>query len=186
MKNLIKMLLKKEKRKKGQGQKSKISSAILKRGQEEIGGFAVIIVLVGVIFLLFLGFMLVKDSKERTEDYQIKSFVQSLLHVTTLCEQNGENISVQELIRECQKEADCSYGIKSCFVLNSTLNDILEKSWAVGNAEEFPIQGYQLNITSYGENMVLLRKGTTTSNEYGGSGQILPNELEIYFDVYYN
>lgn len=172
-------------KRKGQGQKSKISSTILKRGQEEIGGFAVIIVLVGIIFLLFLGFMLVKSPKEATEDYQVKSFVQSLLHITTLCEQNGENISIQELIRECQKEEYCSYGLEACDILNSTLSDILNKSWAVGNAEEFPIQGYQLNITSYGEKMVLLKKGTT-SNQYKGSGQILPNEIEIYFNVYYD
>jgi hypothetical protein len=162
-----------------------VKMKLKRKGQEEIGGFAVIIVLVGIIFLLFLGFMLVKGPKEATEDYQVKSFVQSLLHITTLCEQNGENISVQELIRECQKEANCAYGLEACDVLNSTLSDILDKSWVVGDAEEFPIQGYQLNITSYGEKMVLLKKGTT-SNQYKGSGQTLPNEIEIYFNLYYD
>jgi len=163
-----------------------IKMRLKRKGQEEIGGFAVIIVLVGIIFLLFLGFVLVKGPKEATEDYQIRGFVQSLLHITTLCEQNGENISVQELIRKCQKEADCTYGLEACAVLNSTISDILEESWNVGNAEEFPIQGYQLNITSYGEKMVLLKKGAITSKQYKGSGQTLPNEVEIYFNVYYD
>jgi hypothetical protein len=155
-----------------------------KRGQEEIGGFVVILVLIGVIFLLFLGFMLAKEPKEKVDDAQITSFIQAFLQVTTLCEQNGENLTVKDLLEECQKEADCSYGMESCKVLNTTLSDILEESWAVGDEERFPFQGYQLNITSYGEKMVFLKKGIIT-REYKGSSQALPDELNIHFNIYY-
>jgi hypothetical protein len=173
------------KRKRVQDYKSKISSANPKKGQEEIAGFAVILVLVGVIIVLFLGFMLIKEPKEKVDDYQVTSFIQSFLQVTTLCEQNGENLSVKDLLEECQKEADCSYGMKSCNVLNTTLSGILEESWEVGEEEVFPLQGYQLNITSYGEKMLFLKKGIIT-REYKGSSQSLPGEIDIHFNIYYN
>jgi len=41
-------------RKSGQDQKSKILAANLKRGQEEIAGFAVILVIVSIILLVFV------------------------------------------------------------------------------------------------------------------------------------
>jgi hypothetical protein len=177
------MKIKPNKRKKAQMLSRKSGQVALKRGQEEIAGFAIILVLVGVIILIFLAFTIKPKATENVKDYQITSFIQSFLQVTTLCEQNGDNLSVQELLSECRKEADCSYGMESCIVLNNTLSGILAGSWEpVG--EDLPIKGYKLNITSEGERMIFLKKGGVTL-ESKGSSQLLPEDINIFFDVYY-
>ena len=171
--------------KKGQDQKSKILSANSKRGQEEIAGFAVILVLVAIILLVFLTFYLKKPSSEDIKSYEVNSFIQSFLQVTTPCEQNYGNLSVQDLIFECRKGADCLYGKKSCEVLNSTLKSILDESWKVG--EGLPIRGYQLNITANEQSLINLSKGITTQ-DYKGSSQSFSKEfykIDIIFYAYY-
>lgn len=183
MKQKVKMIEKTKRKARGQLLSRKSGQVALKRGQEEIAGFAIILVLVGVIILIFLGFMLKPKSAEMVPDYQITSFIQSFLQVSTLCEQNGENISVQDLIAECRKEADCEHGMKSCKVLNDTLSGILAGSWEpVGT--DLPIQGYKLNITSKGEKMIFLNKGITAL-ESKGSSQLLPDDINVFFEVYY-
>lgn len=155
------------------------------KAQEEIAGFGVILVLVGVIALLFIGLLASRNkTTENIEDYQITSFIQASLQVTTLCEKNGKNISVKDLINECVKEAECSNGEKSCLILNDTLTGILARSWEpVG--ENLSIQGYKLNITSNEEKVIFLKKGVLTSKETKGSSQVLPKDINFFFEVYY-
>lgn len=158
-----------------------------RRGQEEIAGFAIILVLVAVILLIFLFFYLKKPHPENIPSYEVSGFIQSFLQVTTSCEQDYENLSVQNLIFECRKEADCSYGMKSCVVLNNTLVSILDESWQV--EEESPIKGYYMNITSNGKTMLILNKGTVTQ-EWKGSMQSFSNAARgysgyIFFNAYY-
>src|SRR3989338_7985995 len=56
-----------------------------KRSQEEMVGFALIIILVSIILLVFLAFSLSKSKTESTESYEVNSFLQSTLQYTTAC-----------------------------------------------------------------------------------------------------
>ncbi|MBI2057207.1 hypothetical protein HYT91_03060 [Candidatus Pacearchaeota archaeon] len=57
-----------------------------KIGQEEMVGFALIIILVSVILLVFLAFSLNKPKTEATESYEVNSFLQSSLQYTSSCQ----------------------------------------------------------------------------------------------------
>lgn len=130
-------------------------------------GFALIIILVSVILLIFLGFS-IKDSKtENLESYEVESFLQGLLQHTTNCEDNFEYLSVRKLIFSCMNNEKCLNGEESCEILNSDLNDILEESWKTENS---PTKGYVLNVIVNEQELLNLQKGNLTQN-YKGSVQ---------------
>jgi len=56
-----------------------------KKAQEEMVGFALIIIVVAVILLVFLSIGLRKDGREDVESYEVASFIQSLLQYHTSC-----------------------------------------------------------------------------------------------------
>lgn len=154
-----------------------------KTAQEEMIGFALIIIIVAVILLVFLGFFLKNSQKEDIESYEVDSFIQAFLQYTTDCRDYNEleYLSIQKLIFDCANEKKCLDDRRACEVLNSTLTEIVEESWKVG--EDRPIQGYELKIASNEEEILLLKKGNITKN-YKGSAQYLPKEVDIYFIAY--
>lgn len=179
----------KKKNKLGQWKKSKFSPASLissRKAQEEMVGFALIIILVAIILLVFLSSSLKKSQQENVEDYEVNSFIQSFLQYTTECEKNSENLPIQRLIFECEKEARCDDESDSCEVLSTTLKEIIEESWAVG--EENPVKGYELEILSNGQQVLpLMKEGEETTNyktsvqDFAKSGDL----VEIFFTAYY-
>ena len=113
-----------------------------KRSQEEMIGFALIIVLVAVILLIFLGFSLRSPQNETIESYEVESFIQAFLQYTTDCKDNLEFLSIKKLIFACSDRETCLDRRDTCEVLDSTLKGILEESWKVG--ENLPYKGYTL------------------------------------------
>ncbi|MCK5043520.1 hypothetical protein KAR52_00780 [Candidatus Pacearchaeota archaeon] len=152
-----------------------------KSGQEEMVGFGMIIIIVAVILLVFLGFALRKPQKEVTEDYEVSSFVQAFLQYTTDCRDNLEYLSVQKLILDCEHGEKCLDGRDTCEVLDFTLKEIVEESWDVG--KDRPVKGYTLKIMIGGEEILFLEEGNITNN-YKGSEEYLPREIDIYFTAY--
>ena len=168
--------------KKAQEQKSKILVTPFKKAQEEMVGFALIIIVVAVILLIFLGFALRGQEKEAVESYEVESFIQSFLHYTSDCRDNLEFLSVQKLISGCSNNLRCLDGRSTCDVLEPILKGIVEESWSIG--AERPIKGYELKINSFGEEILKLKEGNITSNSKG-SVQFLPNKIEIFFTAHY-
>ena len=154
----------------------------MKKAQEEIIGFALIIILVAVILLVFLGFSLRDQEKEAVESYEVESFIQSFLHYTSDCRDNLEFLSVQKLISGCSNNVMCLDGRLTCDVLEPILKGIAEESWSTG--KERPVKGYELKINSFGEELLELKEGNITSN-LKGSVQFLPNNIEIFFTAYF-
>ena len=111
-----------------------------KKGQEEMVGFALIIIIVSVILLVFLGFFLTKNNSQSVQSYEAESFVQSMLQYRSQCQNYYGYISVKDLIFMCDSDTLCNAGQDSCEILNSTLNGILSNSWTVGQGS--PIKGY--------------------------------------------
>ena len=181
------MRIKKLRGKRGQEEKISLRNfpkLTSKRGQEEMVGFALIIIIVAVILLVFLAISLNKNKKEELGNTEVNSFVQSFLSYTTNCREDQDSYySIQELIKECEKyDNTCLDGRKTCEVLNSTLKEITDAGWKIG--ESRPIKGYELFITVYEHPLIAFQEGNITRN-YKGSPQSFPNSIKIIFTAYY-
>jgi len=139
------------------------------KAQEEIVGFALILILVAIILVVFLAAYIKKPQTENVGSPEVNSFVQSFLQYTTTCEEpNLENTTIQGLIFKCQKKEKCSYNKDSCKILNDTLKGIISESWRVGPTN--PVKGYSLIIDVSEKPFLNLTSGVVTNN-YKGSEQ---------------
>jgi len=157
-----------------------------KSGQEEMVGFALIMIIVAVILLIFLSFSLRKTEKETVESYEVNSFIQSFLQYTTDCRDNLEYLSIQKLIFDCYDKDKCIDERETCDVLNSTLKDILNESWKVEG--DRPIKGYEIKIIiDESEEMLIIKKGNVTKNSKGATEPFsrAGKDYEIFFNAYY-
>lgn len=156
-----------------------------KHGQEEIVGFALIIIIVAIILLVFLAFSLKNKSSENEASYEVGSFLQSALQYTTECRDNFGEVSVKNLIFMCSNQEKCVDGKESCSVLEDTLNGISSSAWQTGNVR--PVKGYELNITDNNKELFVLKEGNTTSNFKGASQDFSQNQqsVKIIFRVYF-
>ena len=156
-----------------------------KKAQEEIIGFALIVIIVAVILLFFLIFYIKSGEKEGVESYEADSFIQAVLQYTTECRDYLEYLSVQKLIFECNNNALCLDDREACEVLNSTLGEIVDKSWLIG--EDRPVKGYELKIMANQEEMLSFVEGNITKNYKGAKQDFTKsgNFIEIFFRAYY-
>src|SRR3972149_6808985 len=122
-----------------------------KRAQEEIVGFAIIVIIVSLIIVFFLVFSL-SNRDQAIEGYKEASFLQSAMQYTSSCEDRAEFLSVQELVASCYNKDQCGEE-EACVVLNQTLKGILEESWPSGS--ELPVKGYKLEAIASGEEPLL-------------------------------
>lgn len=157
----------------------------IRKGQEEMLGFALIMIIVAVILVIFLGFSLRKPQKEALESYEVDSFIQAFLPYTSDCKDNLGYVSVQRLLFDCNSGEKCLDGRDTCEVLNSTLKGIVDASWKVEG--DRPIKGYKLDILSNGEGMILIEKGNLTGSSKGSMQDFSKggNLIEIFFIAYY-
>ena len=158
----------------------------LKKGQEEIVGFALIIIIVSVILLFFLSFSLRDSQKMEIASYEVEGFIQAFLQHTSDCEDNLGFLSVQELIFSCDNNEMCLDERDVCDAMELTLTNICENSWNVG--ENTPIKGYELRITSDETEILLISKGNTTQNYKGAMQDFAKRgqDYEIFFKTYYD
>ena len=164
-----------------------------KSGQEEMIGFALIIILVAVILLVFLGFMLNDSGRSSVESYEVQSFLGAIMQYTTDCEDyvRGPRL-VRDLVFDCYNEKVCADGRKSCFVLNETLSEIIssDPKWQVG--ENSPVNGYRLNILflegDVENQFMIISEGELTGAYKGGTQSFYSslNGLEyiIFFETF--
>jgi len=118
-----------------------------KKGQEEIVGFVLIVVLIAVVFVIFLGIKLRNSEPTQKESEIIYQFLESSMEQTTDCvlRPNGKNLVMNELIKECHfTDNTCISTKSSCETSKDTMKGILEATWKVG--EEYPYKGYELNV----------------------------------------
>ena len=154
-------------------------------GQEEIVGFALIIIIVSVILLVFLSFSLRNSQKMEIQSYEVEGFIQAFLQHTSDCEDAFGPLSVQKLIFSCDNKEICLDDRSTCEVINFTLKEICENSWKVG--ENTPIKGYELRIISAETEILLLEEGNVTQNYKGGSQLFAKRgkDYDVSFKVYY-
>lgn len=137
-----------------------------RKGQEEMVGFVLIIILVSVIFLVFLSIIL-RRPEVKTDSVKIEAFLNSMVEYTTECVSGAEPIDVKELIKACYNGRVCDRQ-DSCEILNETLLDMLEAVFPVGENRVF--KAYKLEIyyeegqEEFKDVIFLSEKGNLTSN----------------------
>lgn len=153
-----------------------------KKAQQEMVGFALIIIIVSVLILIFFVFAL-KKSNDLEQSYEVEAFIQAFLQKTTNCSTNyyPNYEDIQSLIFECGEGSVCLDGISSCEILELSINEILENSLEIG--EQHPMKGYILNISYLGEPLMFFEKGEFTSDNKGAI-QIF-KDAEIALTFYY-
>ncbi|HEA46720.1 MAG TPA: hypothetical protein ENH99_02970 [Candidatus Pacearchaeota archaeon] len=154
-----------------------------RKGQEEMVGFAIIVIIVAVILLFFISFGL-RGEKEAVDSFEVASFIQSFLQYTTECMDNLDNFSIQQLIFECDRESSCFDGRDSCEVLETTLEQISSESWIVSPGS--PVKGYELEILFDGEEMLVIKEGNSTNNLKGSVQNFARSSdlVDVIFRVY--
>ncbi len=160
-----------------------------RKAQEEIVGFAIILILVGVILLIFLALSITKPQKKPVESFEAGDFLQSAFQVSTPCEINFEpNRSVKQLIFYCEGSQICLKGETACEILNSTLSNILKEAFVVGN--ESSKKGYLLNISDgLGRSVLDLEAGNITTGTFKSSvreGSRGGNSFVAKFSIYFS
>lgn len=157
-----------------------------KKAQQEIVGFALIIILVAVILLALLAFALRNPKDQQIESYEIKNFIDAAFEHTVNC--GYEPTPLRKLVYSCYDQTYCTNGVSSCEMLKTTLEGLLNASWNIG--EQSSIKGYTLKIIpteSTGEAILEISKGNSTnlikgeSQDYPRLRQRLVVELSVYY-----
>ena len=118
-----------------------------KRSQSEIIGFAVIIVIVSIIGLIFLSFSIGRGDETKKTSAEISDFLQSSMYHTTNCATGyiPNYKSIQDLIKSCYRNENCiNLDKMACAALKEDFSKIVEYSFNV--SEDHPNKAYKLNI----------------------------------------
>ena len=153
-----------------------------KRSQEEIVGFALIIIIVSVILLIFLGFTLNKQPKEELRSDEVESFLNVVLSYTTECmdERNFGFLSIRELIKDCSQGLSCYDGKNTCEILEEDLKQITQKSWDMTR-----YNGYEMKLITQNKTLIpVIKAGNLTGNYKGNLEEV--DEIEFTFKIYYS
>lgn len=164
----------------------------MKKAQHEIAGFALIVVIVSVIGMIFLGLMFAKGDPVRRNDAETMDFLQSSMHHTTLCAKSyvPNYYNVQDLIKACYKGQDCHDLRSACKVLNETYKEIIKHSFNVN--EQGSVKAYELDIYYKDTNdeipreeILFINEGrfSNCSSEIGASQAIFSNSGNIKLDL---
>ncbi|MBI3334417.1 hypothetical protein HYZ97_02935 [Candidatus Pacearchaeota archaeon] len=108
----------------------------MSRGQEEMVGFALIVVIVAIIGIGFIALSLRDAGSTQYESAEIGEFLDSLMHTTSECTgSRNEYLDIGSLIRTCYTEPmqNCFASAESvCTALNRTLAESISASWGIG------------------------------------------------------
>ena len=122
---------------------------INKRGQEEMVGFVLVMVVVAVIFLVFLGISLRNPVVEvGKESREVQMFLSSLLDISSDCALGFEPnfADVDTLISECHQSSGkkCVDDRRVCDIAEEVVGAALKQGWHVGNASV--LKGYEFVV----------------------------------------
>lgn len=153
-----------------------------KKGQEEIVGFVLIVVLVVIVAVIFLGIRLRNPDPVQKDSEIVYQFLESAMEQTTSCKksENGNFLPMDDLIRECHSDNTiCFSGEDSCVLLEEIIENMLNSTWSVGL--DYPYKGYSAEgvylFNSSGqsqkEEIFNITQGVCT-NSFAGSSYLIP------------
>lgn len=152
-----------------------------KKGQEEIVGFVLIVVIIAIAFVIFLGIKLRNPEPVQKESEILYQFIESSMEQTTSCviRDNGKGLKLNELIRECHSFNNlCLDGKSSCETSQETIESVLRASWKVGENDVYKgyefVASYKLNSTSLDQDEIISIKEGNCSSNYIGNSYLIP------------
>lgn len=120
------------------------------RGQEEMVGFALIMIIVMIIVLIILGFALTKNKGVEEKDFQLTGFIEASLQVTTDCKFNDEFLTIREMVHQCNQKQKCDSSNKDiCQELARNYKEMINQSFNPG--QDSYVKGFILQIKRVGE-----------------------------------
>jgi len=145
-----------------------------RKGQEEVMGFVVIVLVVIIIGIAFFAFTLRQRTIVQPKQPELDDFINSMLIYTTNCTIGRENKTIRELIQDCSDypSKSCQQGQNVCDFLNNTLQDMLLT--LLGSGEQIAnayIHGYVLNITAEQpeEQIIYIGHGNLAGNYFASA-----------------
>jgi hypothetical protein len=153
-----------------------------KKGQEEMVGFVLIVVIVAIMGLVFLAFSMRQSGKGigGKESAEMDDMLTSMVYYTTDCNFRGINQSINDLIKDCASGTprECSTDNNSCDFLNATLKSMLNQFMKTESLASMPIHAYNLSFSS-GDNIQDLTSlnsefsmGNQTGNSFSTSKEV--------------
>ena len=162
-----------------------------KKAQNEIIGFAVIIVIVAVIGLVFLSLSLGRGDVIKKTSVETSDFLQASMYYTSNCTidyiPNYKNI--RDLIKSCYKNQKCLNDKMACDVLQEEYSEIIKNSFQASDDAEN--KAYKLNIyyeyldAKNNEYIMNFTEGNfaNCSSEAGASQEIFYNLGQIIVEL---
>jgi len=118
------------------------------KAQEEMVGFAVLIIIVAVVGVLFLSFMLGRHSSTEISSLSVQQFSEALVHATSECNLGAwpKLSSFSDVIDACYNapSALCDNGISACQYLNSSIIEITNTAWPISPDSPFVEASFSL------------------------------------------
>jgi len=133
-----------------------------KKGQEEIVGFVLIVLLVSVIAVVFLAINVRKPS-EKLPSAEIESFLQSSMKYSSECLVTAERrYTFKDLIVSCAETNErCLDGKSVCESMNYTANKLLSEGLRV--CADCPNTAYRFKVYGEGNRTLLnMKEGNCT------------------------
>ncbi len=126
-----------------------------KKGQEEMVGFVVIVVLVAIVSVVLLGISFREKTPSTGRDSsEIYQFLESMMGYTTDCalQYEPDYSELSELIAECNSNSAiiCTNEENVCDKAETSIKEILSSSFKVG--DDRPIKGYEFEAVYSNEN----------------------------------
>lgn len=154
----------------------------MKKGQEEIVGFVVIVILIAIVMLIFLAFNL-HSTPETRESVTVQQFLASSLEYTTDCSlRTQEHARVKELFNECREGSTCVDQRSACQILNETLPLLIKQGLNIG--QDRPLVGYNFSSSYWPYNGSIERMpilafsygNCTSGRTLRGASELQPSE----------
>ena len=161
-----------------------------KLAQEEMVGFALIMIIVMIIVLIILGFALTRSKGVEEKDFQLTGFIEASLQVTTDCKFNDEFLTIRGMVHQCNQRQKCDGSYRDiCSELSKNFKEIITQSFNPSN--ESYVRGYTLQFRKVGEIeediTPPISGGQQTKTVRGGYGEFIrgTNNYRIYLTNYY-
>src|SRR3989338_10673769 len=97
-----------------------------KKAQEEIVGFALILLLVVIIGMVFMSISLRKQPASEQDDKEVSNFLDAMLQYTSDCESSFSTyLNMKDLIKACYNNEACLSGRSACQHLREASTNLL-------------------------------------------------------------
>jgi hypothetical protein len=163
-----------------------------KKAQNEIIGFALIIIIVSIVGLIFFSLSIGKNDNSIKQTKTLSDFIESSKYYTTDCATNfvPQYKTLGDLIKSCYKDERCLDNRMACEALNSTIDQVLEENFFVGEQNSnkaFKFKVYYKDLDSSIPNKEILNKEkgifANCTSELGSSGYIFAEQGNINIEL---